>query len=316
MNIVNEKMPFFDISSQYGAEQLYDFFFRGIQGWLLRSYKARYDDLTNFYRSYSNTLPGFIEGVSETDMMDCLIALNAMLYGNVYPDQLVFHKFKKLYLIPVQSLKLSQKYINYKKNISKMYNFFVEGYLKFLDEKISCAKTNDFYAHFSHYLFKDPHDLIFFKKHATEPQLLIFFEKVKAVYLKYICGAYPNLDCFDGIFAFTNYGHQVHSPFEICLRGKTYKDIISSHSLGLLEDFCDNKKGAALKADLHNVISNLGITLDTRELKALLTMISTDKFTYEQYKKFRAEPEGRAILQQQLNLFLSLRQEGGCLYAK
>ena len=316
MNVLAQKMPFYDISSQYGNEQLYDFFFRGVQGWLLRSYKARYDDLSNFYRSYSNTLPGFIEGVSETEMMDCIIALNAMLYANIYPDQLTFHKFKKLFLLPIQSLKSSDNYNSCKRDISKMYNYFVEGYLRFLDEKIKCAKTNDFYSHFTHYLFTSAADFNDFKQHATEPQLIIFFEKVKGVFIKYICGAYPDLDCFNGLFAFTNYGNQVHSPFEICLRGNTYNAQISSHSLGLLEDFCGNKKGAALKADLHNVISNLGITLDTRELKALLTMISTDKFTYEQYKKFRAEPEGRAILQQQLNLFLSIRQEGGCLYAK
>ena len=239
-----------------------------------------------------------------------------MLYDNVYPDQLTFHKFKKLYLVPIQSLKSSDKFNSCKRDISKMYNYFVEGYLRFLDEKIKCAKTNDFYAHFTHYLFSDAADFNTFKEHATEPQLIIFFEKVKAVYIKYICGAYPSLDCFDGIFAFTNYGHQVHSPFEICRRGNSFKDVISSHSLGLLEDFCDNKKGAALKADLHNVISNLGIKIETRELKSLLQMIVTDKFTYEQYKKYRSEPEGRAILQQQLNLFLNLRTEGGCVFVK
>ncbi len=316
MNILAQKMPLHDLSSQYGNEQLYDYFFRGVQGWLLRAYKANFDDLSGFYRSYSTTFSGYIEGVSETAMMDCIIALNAMLYDNVYPDQLTFHKFKKLYLVPIQSLKSSDKFNSCKRDISKMYNYFVEGYLRFLDEKIKCAKTNDFYAHFTHYLFSDAADFNTFKEHATEPQLIIFFEKVKAVYIKYICGAYPSLDCFDGIFAFTNYGHQVHSPFEICRRGNSFKDVISSHSLGLLEDFCDNKKGAALKADLHNVISNLGIKIETRELKSLLQMIVTDKFTYEQYKKYRSEPEGRAILQQQLNLFLNLRTEGGCVFVK
>ena len=316
---MKQKLPIYDLSSHYGDEVLHDVVCRGMQGWILRAFDVTSEDPQNFYTSLANTYTSFFRETSGAKQLDLFLSLYLFIYRDVFSNDFSMMRFKNLFLSQIELAKSTpgleeNVYFDLMRRISKTYNDFVDGYQKFLADKLKASMELDFYAQFSKYLFADADALNEFKRDLSATDKLLFFERVKPVYLKYLAGAYPNLDVFNGIFAHSNYsGLGIGIPFQVFQRGEDFNSYSSSQVTCLPKEL-DYGDGNPLTSDVNVSLLNMGISPDEADFTAMTQSVLSDGPVNDGYPEMRGTTEGRQVLFQKIAMVLNDRTNGGRIF--